>query len=541
MFMRSAYFFVFFLILAGTASARILPVPSAKYLNIQSAIDSSLGGDTVLVQPGIYAESINFSGKNIIVGSLYLTTGDTAYISETIIDGNFNAVNTGCVVLFVNGEDSGTQLSGFTITGGYYSGGGGIQCAFNSSPTLAHLVVTGNIAGTGGGIYCFGNSSPTITGVHITSNAALYSGGGIACEQFCAPRITNTVINNNAANSFGGGLYFNDSCFAEISETHVEQNTCSWAGAGIFCGDFSDIILKNSLILDNSCDDQGGGLYFMRSNPYLERVEIIGNTAAYGSGIFCALQADPLLMNLTISNNMATGTTGVDSAGGGIHIWNSHPAVVNSILWQDSKPEIFLEADPGDSSSLAIAYSDVHGDQDSILLTQNSRLYWLDHNFNSDPLFLYPLSGDYRLDLLSPCRDAGIQNDILVYNNNLDTLVIPALTYLDGAPDLGASETGISAISSNNTHLPAGFRLEQNYPNPFNATTTFRFSIPAASQVSVEIYNLLGQKVMILLDAYLSAGSHKVRAEINDLATGVYLYRIKTGALVQSRKMILLR
>ena len=83
--------------------------------NIQVGIVSSSSGDTILVSPGTYYENINFNGKNIVLGSLFLTTGDTSYISQTIIDGN----QQGCVVVFENGEDSTALLTGFTITNGY--------------------------------------------------------------------------------------------------------------------------------------------------------------------------------------------------------------------------------------------------------------------------------------------------------------------------------------------------------------------------------------------------------------------------------------
>ncbi len=65
---------------------------------IQAGITASSAGDTVLVQPGTYYENINFTGKNIAVASLFLTTGDTAYISQTIINGNnrYNGQKGGC-------------------------------------------------------------------------------------------------------------------------------------------------------------------------------------------------------------------------------------------------------------------------------------------------------------------------------------------------------------------------------------------------------------------------------------------------------------
>jgi hypothetical protein len=68
-----------FLPLFLPASATIINVP-ADFGTIQMAIDSSSNGDTVLVQPNTYYENINFNGHNIVLGSLFLTTGDTSYI-----------------------------------------------------------------------------------------------------------------------------------------------------------------------------------------------------------------------------------------------------------------------------------------------------------------------------------------------------------------------------------------------------------------------------------------------------------------------------
>ena len=70
-----------------SVSARIINIP-ADYLTIQTGIDASINGDTVLVQPGTYIENVNFNGQNIALASMFITTRDTAYISSTIIDGN---------------------------------------------------------------------------------------------------------------------------------------------------------------------------------------------------------------------------------------------------------------------------------------------------------------------------------------------------------------------------------------------------------------------------------------------------------------------
>ena len=108
------------LLCSGIAFADTINVPGDQP-TIQAGIDASFDGDIVLVQPGTYVENINFNGKAITLGSLFYTTQDTIYISQTIIDGNQN----GSVVIFENEEDSNSVITGFTITNGLADYGGG--------------------------------------------------------------------------------------------------------------------------------------------------------------------------------------------------------------------------------------------------------------------------------------------------------------------------------------------------------------------------------------------------------------------------------
>ncbi len=90
-------------------------------------------------------------------------------------------------------------------------------------------------------------------------------------------------------------------------------------------------------------------------------------------------------------------------------------------------------------------------------------------------------------------------------------------------------------------NIPGKFALSQNYPNPFNPTTTIRYSLPKASKVHLTVYNILGQKVMEVVNKKQSAGVHEVRIDASQLASGVYLYRIKAGGHVAVRKMVVLK
>jgi flagellar hook assembly protein FlgD len=90
------------------------------------------------------------------------------------------------------------------------------------------------------------------------------------------------------------------------------------------------------------------------------------------------------------------------------------------------------------------------------------------------------------------------------------------------------------------------YELEQNYPNPFNPGTTVRFSLPAAGQVTLQVYDLRGALVKTLVSGMLAAGRHQVawngtNAGGQQVASGVYLYRIQSGSFSQVKQMLLVR
>jgi len=99
--------------------------------------------------------------------------------------------------------------------------------------------------------------------------------------------------------------------------------------------------------------------------------------------------------------------------------------------------------------------------------------------------------------------------------------------------------------------LPKEFALSQNYPNPFNSTTLIRYILPAVSgavpstgqpsAVSLEVYNILGQKVATLVDGHQKAGYKVVSWNAQDMSSGVYFYKLTAGDFVSVRKMVLLK
>jgi hypothetical protein len=111
---------------------------------------------------------------------------------------------------------------------------------------------------------------------------------------------------------------------------------------------------------------------------------------------------------------------------------------------------------------------------------------------------------------------------------------------------LVSSETATEAGEDMALVIPNDYRLNDNYPNPFNPTTSIQFDLPRQSHVTIEIYNLLGQRVARLTDEEYSAGSHKVvwngiSSDGQPITSGIYFYRMETDDFVETKKMLLLK
>ncbi len=272
---------------------------NGHYLNIQDAIYDANNGDSISVNEGTYYENINFYGKKIIIGSLFLISQDDYYISHTIINGNANY----SVVVFNSGEDEDSKLIGFTITNGSASKGGGIYFD-NSNPSLSNLIISGNTAGGivsgdgGGGLY-LSYSNPSLINITISENIAGDLGGGIICGDLI---LQNCLIGQNIAQN-GGGI---------------------WCGSG-----YSDAELTNVIISGNTAYENGGGIWCGESTTTI------------------------VLTNVTISEN----TTNIN--GGGIYCRSNYTLnLLNCILWNDSPEEIY-HWDTGDN--ISVTYSDIEG------------------------------------------------------------------------------------------------------------------------------------------------------------------------------------
>ena len=98
-----------------------------------------------------------------------------------------------------------------------------------------------------------------------------------------------------------------------------------------------------------------------------------------------------------------------------------------------------------------------------------------------------------------------------------------------------------SVSNENVAGIPTTVKLNQNYPNPFNPSTVISYSLPEASDVTLEVYNMLGQRVALLVDDVKQPGQYTVPFNAGNLSSGMYIYKLRADGYVQTRKMMLVK
>jgi hypothetical protein len=363
--------------LAQSALAAELLVPQ-DFATVQGAIDAAEDGDTVIVAPGTYGESINPLGKAITIRST--DPADPAIVEQTILDGGSERV-----VTVISGERMNTIIDGFTITGGSADLGGGIGI-LGSEPIIRRCVFLSNTASNrGGGAYVY-NASPRFDRCTFRANSANEGGGAFIYSANYARFDGCTFLENSATSE--GGAYGSTFATTRFDRCLFAENDGASRG-GAYAGDNSLVLFVNSLLRDNIAV-RGGALY-------------LPDTAAR-------------FLNSTVVRNSAT----AEMAGGAVDGFGSQPIFRNSIV-RGNAPLQFA----GYYLNPTGEYNNVEGGLPG------------ETNIDADPLFVDPEANDFRLQSDSPSVDTGFNGWVPSYASrdlNEDQRV------LDTAVDMGAFE-----------------------------------------------------------------------------------------------------
>ncbi len=366
----------------------------------------------------------------------------------------------------------------------------------------------------GGGAVAIYNSDNVIIRNSVFYHNVARLGGAIYIEQ-ASPRIENSYfelngrggVNNSEVTTEGGGALYIRNAHPYLHRLRFAKNGAQSGGALVIDG--CSPILSNILFEDNISSGLGGAVAITSDLSHPAR---------------------PRFVNITVAGNQAF------SGGGAMQLMGPEttPEIINSILYGNSKPEIYIN-----DGLPVVSYS--------IVDSASTEEWFGEGCLDDDPLFDEHATIDYHLrstscgsGIESPGIDAG-------HPDSTDS-------WLDCSAGLGGTRADMGYYGGRYGDLvtslqggaycntPVIFSLRQNYPNPFNPLTLIRYSLDKETTVRLVVYNALGQKVKTLVRQRQKAGWHQVGFNGIGLSSGVYYYRLSTAeGRAQTGKMVLLR
>jgi len=335
---------------------------------------------------------------------------------------------------------------------------------------------------------------PNIYAQHISSNGNVswQSNGIEICTSFGWQQNPQILESDNStayiawhdARSANGDIY---------AQRIDSSGTIFWAANGVaICNESNE---QNNMVI--ASDGMGGAILAWsdlrddQGNIYAQRIDAAGNVQWAANGISVC----------TATNIQDWSNIIPDGNGGAI------------IIWQDQRgggqPDLYAQRLNASGAALWTA--------DGVAIcTATSEQYW--------PVLISDGAGgaiisweDERLGLL--------QNDIYVQ-------------WVDHLGNLGGV---IGSIENDYPEVITDFQLYQNFPNPFNPITTIKYDLPYQAKVRIDVYNILGQRILTLLDEDKPAGFHSVKLNANQLASGMYFYTIEANEFYKINRMLLVK
>jgi len=274
---------------------------------------------------------------------------------------------------------------------------------------------------------------------------------------------------------------------------------------------------------------------FVQDDDNADSTLIWSITTSDSDSIFVLVQGDSVLFNAPenwFAFNRDTITVTVRDS-----VIESSMRVAVHVLPVNDAPSLSSLPDTltfGLDSILVIDISDLEIDIDD----PDSLLEWhAEFKNHGDSLLFFNILGDSIIEITSGF--VGIGEDTLMLTVTDTSGASDSTTiFIQVVPSVGVDD-GFDA-------LPEKFELFQNYPNPFNPTTTIMYALPVRSDITLRIYNLMGQEILKITHEDMSAGYHELRWNgLNQsgrkVASGIYIYRLNAGDFVETKKMLLLK
>ena len=196
----------------------------------------------------------------------------------------------------------------------------------------------------------------------------------------------------------------------------------------------------------------------------------------------------------------------------------------NPVPWIVGRHDQIATSDPGNGTLMA--YSE---ETDNVLFVR-----WApDDEFYPDA---GDFAGDYRT-FIGNGRDASSAPPFEYYNFSVESEIV-FLREIERLFVLGGGVIASPVEDLETPTTPTNFELSQNYPNPFNPSTTIPFVLPEKSHVRLSLFNILGKEIMEIANGDYGSGRHEVVFTAENLATGIYFYRIETEQFTSVKKLV---
>jgi predicted outer membrane repeat protein len=574
--------------------------PSGGGLSLHFA-DITLSDNEISHNRAFNGGAANFNECDVQINNCEISDNSSSWIGGGInaYSSNLEINNTSFErdTAFIFGGAMGVYNSELTINHSHLMDnssrilGGGIHSDY-STISISNTTFERDTAGnTGGGIFTW-QSSLNIEGSEFLNNSALNNGGAVsssncnllvdgclfsqnmagseagAIECFIdtsffteklSIQINNSeFLNNSSGNLFAGVKIRQDNsdtalCSVSMDKNLFKGNTANSYSAIRFIGNIDDIIVNNSIFEDNYATQSTS--IFSANGGAKVRVNNSVFAKNYPRAASLNINAKIDFMNCTFVNNYGTNTSALSLRN------NAEATLTNSILWNNGNNSILLVNVGANGNILTVNYSDIQFGPDSLIIPDSlSILNWGVGNIDSDPLFSDTLNNDFHLQDLSPCIAAAIDSIEIAgswYHCPLiDIEGNPRPNPAGTKPDMGAYESEFPVrVGDENLSFPIEYVLDQNYPNPFNPSTVISYQLPVRSDVTLKIYDVIGNEIATLVDEYKPAGNYEVEFNVagnsgevrnlpagrKSLASGIYFYQLSAGEYTAVKKMILLK